>query len=541
MLIFGDYICALKLDLGKRMNAFYKYGSFAILICYAFVAFLILPFYRYVAQIDTFQYLVIATKYANGFFMEAVNSYWSPLLSWLLIPFIQFHCDTLFTLHVLQIIISIIALCGIYTLIPLQKEKSVSVFIVLLSITISILPFAFLAQTPDLLFATVVIWYLVLLLKSDWYFKKKYSFLLLGLIGGLMYFAKYPGFFAFIFSFSIFNLYHFLKKTSSTKNILTKYILSIALFLLISSCWIVMISKKEQRFLVSSTMEYNFNIAGPKLNPNVLAPICHPIDWRGLLPPPPNKFSLSAWEEPNKTKPEAWNPLDNEKTFIHYIKIILRNVVSIQSFYFGKDYGTILLIGLCFLFYIDKKYLIDFFKNNLLLILIASSFTLPYLLVFVMERYIWINKVVLSMLAISLVKFIPSEKNTAKNIFILVFCCMQVYLPIYDLLHPDDDNKEIFQEKYELSTYIHGNTASLCNIDESKEKNHMQSSAVSYLIKCPYYGMLAMPMEEKALFKQLKQHKISYVLVWSSDHHIPEYMYSEKKDFKCGLTAYKLR
>jgi hypothetical protein len=46
---------------------------------------------------DATLYLSIAQKYVNGDFVNAINGYWGPLLSWLMVPFLLFGSSHLFS------------------------------------------------------------------------------------------------------------------------------------------------------------------------------------------------------------------------------------------------------------------------------------------------------------------------------------------------------------------------------------------------------------------------------------------------------------
>lgn len=523
------------------MKVLSKYYFLIVLFVYFLAGIILFSFYRYNIQVDTIQYLSIAEQYASGHYSEAINSYWSPLLIWILAGFVKIGFNALFTMHVLQVIIGAFALYGVLMLIPFQQNKII--FFIHLSLVVCILSYAFLVQTPDLLFTTLIIWYLFLLLKTDCYFKKKYSFLLFGFIGAFMYFAKYPGFFAFIGSFSIFNFYHLLKKTFSLKGLIIKYILSISVFFVLSIGWVTIISKKENKFLVSSSIEYNFKIVGPIINPNAFDKMKHPVWVIGLVPPPYN-HSIGAWEVLNKVEYGKWNAFENKKSFIHYLKVILRNLISVQSFYFGKDHGTVLFVLIGFLFFIDRKRIHSIISKNMLLILMTLPFTLPYLFVLVEERYIWINNIVFSLLLASIIEAYWNANKSAIILFTTAFCITLVDTPVYNLIYRNDtsDNcEDIFNEKDELVKYIHGNIASVCTDEVFPESQYAKSYTVSYLINSPYFGMITLPKQTHQLARDLKQYNIDYLFSWDSNYQLPDSLYNDKRQFNCGLVAYTLR
>jgi hypothetical protein len=59
-----------------------------IMASYLIVCAVALPWHLHRVGPDASAYLTIARKYNAGDFHNAVNGYWSPLLSWLIAPFL---------------------------------------------------------------------------------------------------------------------------------------------------------------------------------------------------------------------------------------------------------------------------------------------------------------------------------------------------------------------------------------------------------------------------------------------------------------------
>ncbi|MHC4720172.1 MAG: hypothetical protein ACYSYT_06835, partial [Planctomycetota bacterium] len=49
--------------------------------------------YRYQINPDGISYISVAQKYLAGDFAGAINGYWGPLYSWLLMPFLYFGIE----------------------------------------------------------------------------------------------------------------------------------------------------------------------------------------------------------------------------------------------------------------------------------------------------------------------------------------------------------------------------------------------------------------------------------------------------------------
>ena len=63
---------------------------FLALGLYLLFALILFSNYKYIINSDGISYISIARNYINGHLFYAINGYWSPLYSWLLIPFISF-------------------------------------------------------------------------------------------------------------------------------------------------------------------------------------------------------------------------------------------------------------------------------------------------------------------------------------------------------------------------------------------------------------------------------------------------------------------
>ena len=64
-------------------SAIYKFTPFAL---YVLIILIFHPFYRYLIGPDAISYVSIADHILHGQWTEAANPYWSPLMSWLILP-----------------------------------------------------------------------------------------------------------------------------------------------------------------------------------------------------------------------------------------------------------------------------------------------------------------------------------------------------------------------------------------------------------------------------------------------------------------------
>jgi hypothetical protein len=76
----------------------------------SFIAFIILAvffawLYRWQINPDSLSYYMVAQKISVGSFNDAINAYWSPLFSWLMVPFILLGFKSLFAIRATQFLI----------------------------------------------------------------------------------------------------------------------------------------------------------------------------------------------------------------------------------------------------------------------------------------------------------------------------------------------------------------------------------------------------------------------------------------------------
>jgi hypothetical protein len=135
---------------------------------YLIIGLLLLFYNSHTYNFDSLSYINIAQDYFQGHYAEAINAYWGPLFSWILIPFLYiFGNDPLqsfFAAKVLSLILGLIALIGFKLLLNRFEINEKIGNILLLSLVPELVYFSFIWITPDLLITCILMFYLVLIL-----------------------------------------------------------------------------------------------------------------------------------------------------------------------------------------------------------------------------------------------------------------------------------------------------------------------------------------------------------------------------------------
>lgn len=314
--------------------------------------------YRFTINPDGVAYMSISQHYIDGNWSAAVNAYWSPLLSWLMVPFmlLGFVGQTAFAI-VNFVTAAFILLFGTYFIHRVTKSYKFTVLYF-----VSVLPFLILMLrgpiTPD---ALVVAWILLFswaLVKLDEQMIKRGANLtlkrlllfavLLGFLGFLGYLTKLYLQPVFVVSILIFTLVMYFvarqKRGSSsrekTKKVLILGAVSLLSYVLFSMLWILPMSIKYQQVMVGSSYTYNTGVENPKGLPQS----------RNLLPPPHDE-AVIAWEDPTYIKadqPPATGFLEKISDRIGRVytalPAYLRSVSSLWVLIFAPVVATLALL-----------------------------------------------------------------------------------------------------------------------------------------------------------------------------------------------------
>src|SRR5258706_5066333 len=474
---------------------------FLFLFYFFSAAFLYPSLKYYIDSADTLQYITIAKNYSEGNFADAVNSFWSPLISWLLVPFIRLGSEPVFAFKVLQVIIGFFTLKLLFYFIE-QSNSGKFIRIALSSACVPlVLSYAYLFSTPDLLLLTFYLWFVSLL-------KNKRPYLLIGICGVAIYLTKGFGFAFFIVAFAIAILYKAFEGEIEKKKIVAILVRGYGIFFLLCAPWIYFVSKKENHLVFSTAGETALNLINPKINPDPFDDIHYPFENGMLSTPPPH--AISAWIYPNHLIESRWNPFVSAENFQHYLKVILRNIISVGSFHFGKDTGTILVLVLILLFAVRKADWKSKLKENAFLLITCITCTVLYTLLITIHRYLWINDVAIIILFSAAVQKLFLWKRWAGFAALTTFIFLLLYSPVKSIKENINEYKEIYTASHVLKDKYHfeGNIDSF--IDRFPDMNHRLSHLVCYYTGSRYYGMAG-----EHNVSELEAQKINFVLSWS--------------------------
>lgn len=463
----------------------------SVLLVYILSGILLLRFFQYQINGDGIAYIQIATNYLTNWY-TAIDSYHSPLISWLLIPFLIFSQKPYFALYAAKIMSLIL---GFFTIIGFELlsrrfdiEKRLKIVLMVSMIPI-VLYFAFSVITPDLLLVCFLLYYFYFIFDPE-YSHKISSALLCGSLGSVAFLAKSYAFPFIIAHFLIFNVLHCLKNKEKWKNILRNLIIGFSVFFIISSLWIGAISYKESKITYGTAGEFNHDLVGPE-SQGWVTPY--------LGEPPANVKHWSAFE--------SWSNLK------HQLNLIWNNIIQIISIISNFTYFALIII-ICYLLLIIRPLNEIMAKDKLLfpfitVLIYAGGFT-PVL---VEERYLWVVYLLLLLMGAFLLTllfkndfFTPSRKTVLTTIFIISFLIM----PVSNLVGTMNADKDV----YSLSESV--NISPNSKIASNNE--WLKSSYLAYYWNSEYIGQTKPTLNPTEQIKTLKSHEIDYYIVWDNNN-----------------------
>ncbi len=487
------------------------------LVLYFILSIYLLKYYQYdPISRDLISIMSIAKIYSAGDLVNAVNGYWGPMFSWILVPIIYFNPTpqfTLFATKILAIIIGFFTLIGI-GLLSRRFELSKSIRISILFASVFIVLFYVFGLNPvDLLLACFLIYYLYIIYSSK-YLLTWYNGMLCGILGGLAFLTKSFALPFFLITFVLFNLLHYFKDAELRKGIFKNLLLGLTVFFIISGLWGGVISEKYGYLTLGTSGEYNFKEIGP-IQKDIGSPI-----WHGFIKPS-NKEAISAWEDPTYLKLSSWSPLESWSSFKHELNIISGNIIKTLTFLNEFSYFSLLIILFSLLFIIWQL------KNNSVLkhhqiifaFLTITVFIGLYVLIFVEFRYFYLVYFLITLMGGYFLQLLfekPYCTREIKSILLVVFVVSLIVMPLTGLLENKDGGESIYDLANTINDeyHIQGNIAS--------NDGYMASLYMAYLWDSHYYGTSLRNwnnISDSELEKDLQDYNIDYYLYWGDSNY----------------------
>jgi hypothetical protein len=445
---------------------------------------------------DSISYISISKKYFDGNFYEAINAYWGPLFSWIILPSYIIKLEPHIFARILFGVFSILLFILINKFfIKFQindKIKSLGIYFFILPAIF----FSFYRLTPDYLLLILTLLYVYTTLDENFWNKKRLV-LISSVLGALMFLTKSYGLMFFLAFQTILILIEFVSNKKISKTVISHYLLSIVTILILISPWIYLLSNKYGSFTISSSGSVNIRIVNPELN------FRHPSIESGFKAPS-YKYSISAWDDPDISTYPEWNPFSTFQNLKYFLINTVKNIFKL--FIFILAFAP-LLSSLIFL--IKKK---DF-RNPVLLKLLSAGliYGLGYTTIYVENRYIWPSLIIFTFIGLIVLNSYYNQvfkDKTRLTIISLLIISSFVPFFIYGINQQLPTASAYYQaESIKNKFKISGNFASTNYWDHGL--------ALTYFLNSKFYGTEKLPIDSGKLLEKAQKSGINYIFDYS--------------------------
>jgi hypothetical protein len=467
----------------------------AVLLLFITVAIWASTVYFPFITIDYEAYLNIARKYSEGYFWNALNAYWSPLISWLLIPFFWVGANPHYSFKAINIIAGIAILLLFYRFLEKFKVSEITKVALIPILPVFLVYFGLESTTPD--FLMVFCWMLYLY----YFISESRNPIILGIIAATAFFCKnffLPFFFA---HFVLVLLYQFFIERKVNSRSLLFFAKTTFVFLLILGVWATFLSVKYGKLTLNSSSRYNsWYISPDGYKPH--------FAYETSLVAPFDTEAIFAWEDPTYYPVEARNPFKTKADFEYQIGVWKYNweVLKYMFRYFSYFSFGILFFAI-YGFWVFRKDQHYFTLNSAIWVYI-----LGYFLIFIEERYIWPAYFLLLffvfLIADKILEKYINGKQWLKIVILLVVCISFLKSPVMLFNYTKNyigANKYLFTFSEEIAQEF-----DLKGKKITSNNRYDQMGLIAFNERAYYYGEFKKNSPDSTHYQILKQFEIDY-------------------------------
>ncbi len=402
-------------------------ASLMALALYVALFFLLFPWYQHVLDIDAISYLHVAERYASGDWQTALNGYWSPLFSWILVPLVHVNIDLVVGAKYVNALIGLLTLVSCFRLFARFPLTPTFQRVYPFALVGMVLSFVFYELCADLLQLWLLILYLDVVIRPNWIRRKK-SVITAAVLAALGYYAKAYTFPFFMVHFPIAIWLELRRPTIRVAWLegRSTWFLGMVVFLLLTMPYVAAISSKYGSFRINNAGKLNTSwFLSPGLS-----------DQRKLVAEPPYTDATSYWDDPTYAQEKFVGPFTSMHFFAVQVKWWISNVLKFAGLLNQISvFAFLILLGFGFWLYRTPKLPPSAWQLGWML----SLYPAGYLLIFIEWRYIWIIPVLLLLLA-GILLYDCLQSGWLHKVAVLI---LTLILPISLLVQPMQELQDL--------------------------------------------------------------------------------------------------
>ncbi len=510
----GSYCCYTKIYM-QNLRVLWQRHKLIVILCTGFfctVAWMASRWYSHQLNPDALSYFSIASKYAHGDLKHAINGYWSPLLSWLLVPAVWLHMNLVVATKLINALVAIALIVITYTYL-LRRSVSRSIIYPTCIILADLLAewVVYQVSTPDLLEALGLVVFALCLSR----FMRKPSRnlgYLLGAVGAFMYFAKGFGFYLFIGTVVLAAIWEWWNdRKHNVKIVIKRYAPVAIVFATLVLPFVAVISIKYHQPTINNAGTFDWNVYG------IHGQGTQPIDNYGPLAPP-NPTAISAWEDPTflASKRADWSPFESRAAATYFFKKLWwPNFNAIFSIFRGfgayVSFAFIILIIGCFRRGIYQDDSLIF--TTILVVAIAA-----YSLIFIDARYLW-GEAVLALIATAMFLSNLYKRKLFTQLQIIVAAVIICGIMVLGTIQALIGSRHLGKDEYDVATSLQVFLPAGSHIMSDQ---FAKTFPICYQLHLRCYNVLSPPTTNtEAYTRQLQHFGVAYFLDFHSRDNDP--------------------
>ena len=481
---------------------FVKYALPISIFVFAFSFILLFPFYKYIFDLDSIGYSAIAERVANGNYFESINGLWSPLSSWLAVPFIKAGINTITAFKYINGINGILLLLSTWHLLKKIAIADSLKAIILYTCVPVFLSYCFYELCADFLLLIFFTMYLAQVCSDDFFYNSKRQWFC-GIIAAFAYLAKAYFFPFFLAHFIIVNLYYYRNalSTDKVKKLIQNLMIGIGVFIVLSSPWIFALSEKYHYLTYSNAGKWNFYY---ELHPGT--------DYTKLLCPPPYADSYNFWDDPWQEYMLHFSPFSSLSTIMRQVKVLCLNTINSLPFFTEISFLVLPILAGSIVLWVSKKLRREIPRNIFICLIAALIMPSGYLLFHLETRYLWILSILclliggyLITIAFNHFQFLQKQKI----IIVAVFVASFLIGPILSLKNNVYGNREYYTIARALkSNNVKGKI--ICNYLNADQ--YAQLTMANVIAKNQFYTYSTLDFSVNDLQKAINEFGINYYI-----------------------------
>ncbi len=471
---------------------------------YIFLFIALYPWYQYVLDIDAISYMHVAERVAHNGFLSSVNGYWSPLISWIIVPFIKAGADPMYTLKIVN---GALGLLSMQVCFSILNKLNIDLFfnkIIPFILAVLFISYAYYELCADLLQVFLVLIYLRILFTKN-FIESNRMIVASAAVAALAYYAKAYNLPFFLLHFSIV-CFLGVRKSSETgfyKAFLKKMSIALAVVFILTAPYIYLLTKQYGSFRISNAGILNTSWF---LSPGLTSD-------RNLVAVPPYPDASSYWDEPTYTQKKIVGPFTAPVYFFREVKIVISNVIKLTGLLNTMSIFifSILIVYLIYL-YRKKK---DAATNDQILLVTTLTYPFGYLMIFIEWRYIWLLPIVFILMLARLLtywkeKASPEHRKLIHSAAFIALCSF-LYQPVNELQDLKGSNKDVFEI---AAVFKKNHIQGRFFVNYYSFEPYYKTVEICHLTHSQLYGPIMLDYTMEEWFKYVKQYQIKYYLFY---------------------------